>query len=270
MIDLHTHLLPEIDDGPPDMDGSLAMARVAAETGTTQIVATPHVREDHPRVKIDELGERVAELNRALVGEGIELKALQGAEVDLLAALELSAERLRAVTLGANGSDLLIETPVAPLTTSFEGLLSKVRDRGFRIVLAHPELNPSFIADPARLGRLVESGVLLQITARALRPAKGSSSRAFALRVVQHGWAHALASDGHSATWRAPALGAELADAQAHHPGLAARLAWMTEEGPAAIIAGGVIPEAPDALVGAGGRLRSLRGLGGLGRRRRG
>jgi protein-tyrosine phosphatase len=258
MIDLHAHVLPGIDDGPEDMTEALAMARVATETGTTRIVATPHLREDHPEVRIDELGGRIEELNQALIREDIALEVVPGAEVDLLMALELSDEHLHAVTLGANGSDLLIETPVVPLPSSFEGLLEQVRDRGYRIVLAHPELSPSFIVDPDRLGRLVESGILLQITARSLRPPKGSASRALAFRAVQLDWAHVLASDGHSATWRPPRLGAEVAEAVKHRPELAKRLAWMTGEAPAAILAGAVIPMAPVAAPAGGGLLRAL------------
>jgi len=238
MIDLHSHVLPGIDDGPADLAGSVVMAQVAAETGTQRLVATPHLREDHPAVRPRELGGRVAELNAILARQHVDLEVLSGAEVDLSAALELDDDQLRLGTLAANGTDLLIETPHGPIPSIFEGLLGRVRARGFRVTLAHPELNPTFQAEPERLARLAADGVLLQITARSLRPARRSRSRALAVRAVEEGWCHVLASDAHAADWRPPRLGVELAEAQERMPALAERLHWMTHDAPAAILAG--------------------------------
>ncbi|HEX2015272.1 MAG TPA: CpsB/CapC family capsule biosynthesis tyrosine phosphatase, partial [Solirubrobacteraceae bacterium] len=107
MIDLHSHVLPGIDDGPSDLAGSVAMARIAADWGTRQMVATPHVRDDYPAVRPEELAQRVADLNAALGAQRVELEVLVGAEVDLAAALELADEQLRRATLGNNGTDVL-------------------------------------------------------------------------------------------------------------------------------------------------------------------
>jgi protein-tyrosine phosphatase len=245
VIDLHSHVLPGVDDGPAELAGSLAMAEVAARSGTRRIVATPHLREDFPDVHPTELASRVAELNRELARAGVELEVLPGAEVDITAALETSDEDLRAATLAGNGTDLLLETPYGILPSIFEDLLASVRGRGFRITLAHPELNPSFQLHPDRLGRLAEDGVLIQITARSLQ--RRSRARALALTAIEWGWGSVLASDAHSADWRPPTLGQYLDKAARRHPGLAERLRWMTEAAPAAILAGGELPEPPPA-----------------------
>ncbi|TMK39538.1 MAG: hypothetical protein E6G56_10580 [Actinobacteria bacterium] len=245
MIDLHSHVLPGIDDGPAELAGSLAMAEVAARSGTRRIVATPHLREDFPDVRPSELASRVAELNREFARAGVELEVLPGAEVDISAALEASDEDLRAATLAGNGTDLLLETPYGALPSIFENLLASVRSRGFRVTLAHPELNPSFQLHADRLGRLVEDGVLVQITARSLQ--RRSPARPLALTAIERGWGSALASDAHSADWRPPTLGEHLHEAARRHPGLAARLGWMTEAAPAAILAGSELPQAPPA-----------------------
>jgi protein-tyrosine phosphatase len=245
MIDLHSHVLPGIDDGPADMAGSLAMAEVAAETGTTCLVATPHLREDYPAVRLDELAGRVAELNAALRRRGVPLEVLPGAEVDLTAALELSDSELRAATLGGGGRDLLIECPYAPLPSVFERLLSSVTRRGFRVTLAHPEINPSFQDEPERLAGLVDSGVMLQLTARNLGGARRSATRALTLTAIEHGWGHVLASDGHACDWRPPKLGTQVRELQERRPELAARLRWMTEDTPGAILEGRSLPPPP-------------------------
>src|SRR4051794_35296115 len=165
MIDLHTHVLPGIDDGPDDMVGSVALADAAAAAGTRTLVATPHVRDDFPRVQIERIQEDAARVNRIVRDYGIDLFVVPGGEVSLASAVALDDDELTFATLGGNGRDLLIETPYDELSRVFEDLLRGVAARGFRITLAHPELNPSFQREPERLGRLVEEGtVLAQVT----------------------------------------------------------------------------------------------------------
>jgi protein-tyrosine phosphatase len=250
MIDLHSHVLPGIDDGPQDLAGSIAMAQVAAEEGTTCLVATPHLREDHPAVRPRELAGRVAELNRALARHAVALEVVSGAEVDLTAGLELCDEELRAASLGGRGRDLLVECPYGPLPSVFESLVSSLAGRGFRLTLAHPELNPSFQEQPERLERLVSEGVLLQLTARSVRPGRRSAHRALAMAAIERGWAHVLASDAHSSDWRPPTLGTEVRALAEQHPHLAARLAWMTRDAPRAILDGVALPPAPPIAAG--------------------
>src|SRR4051812_14359651 len=183
MIDLHTHVLPGIDDGPDDMVGSVAMAEVAAAAGTRTLVATPHVRDDHPRVKIERIQEDAATVNRVVRDYGIEVFVVPGAEMSLASAVVLTDEQLDLATLGGNGRDLLVETPYERLPAIFEDLLTSVVERGYRVTLAHPELNSSFQAEPERLERLVAAGtVLVQLTAASFTRKRRSRSRAFAER----------------------------------------------------------------------------------------
>src|SRR4051795_6587893 len=69
VIDLHCHILPGLDDGPPDLDASVALARLAAADGTRTIVATPHVREDYP-FAIEEIARLTATVNERLAAPG--------------------------------------------------------------------------------------------------------------------------------------------------------------------------------------------------------
>src|SRR4051794_17577162 len=107
MIDLHSHLLPGIDDGARDLSDSLAMARVAVDGGVEQIVATPHVSGTYQN---DPLGfaERVAAVQAALDDAGVPLRVHTGAEISHSMFHDLSEDALRACALGG-GKWLLLE-----------------------------------------------------------------------------------------------------------------------------------------------------------------
>lgn len=245
MVDLHSHVLPGIDDGPADLEGSLRMARAAADEGTRVLAATPHVRGDHPRVIPREVPRRVADLNAALRAEGIDVRVVPGGEVALLDALERDADELRHVTLGGNGRDLLVETPFGDVGVAFERTLAGVRSRGFRVLLAHPEMSRGFQAEPARLGRLVETGVMMQVTAASLAADRGDPAGRLALHALRQGWVHVVASDGHRADWRPPVLRDGLDAARAAMPEADEELDWLVEDAPTAILRGEELPPRP-------------------------
>lgn len=245
MIDLHAHVLPGIDDGPEDLAGSLRMLGVAEAAGTRIIAATPHVRADHPRVVPHEIPQRVAELNHAAAREGLDIRVVPGGEIALLEALERGPEELRAVTLGGNGRDLLVETPWSPLASAFETLLSRVAGRGFRVLLAHPEMNRTLQDEPERLPELRAQGVLLQVTAASLAAAPRTPHARLALRALREGWIDVVASDGHAAAWRPPGLGEALAIARERVPEAGAELEWLVEDAPRAVLDGQPLPPRP-------------------------
>lgn len=260
MIDLHSHLLPGIDDGAPDLEESVALARAAADQGTRVLAATPHLRADFPDVLPDDLPGRCDEVRAALRSAGVELEVVQGGEVGLQWALNADDHDLRGASYAGRGTDLLLESPYGGLLESFEQLVQSVADRGYRILLAHPENNPTFQKEPGRLREMVERGVLLQVTSRSLiRPDHKRGPRPLAELLVREGLAHVIASDAHSGRHlRPPALGAG-ADAAAELVG-PARARWMVEDAPAAILAGEPLPEPPPVERQArGGLLRAFR-----------
>lgn len=238
MIDLHSHLLPGVDDGAPDLDAAVALAREAAQAGVRVMAATPHLRADYPDVRVEELPERVGAVQAALDAAAIDLRVVSGGEVDVLWAQSASDETLRAASYDAHGTDLLVETPYGELPPIFEDLLFRIQVRGFRVLLAHPERNPTFQSDPARLARLVERDVLVQLTAASV-VSRGRTGR-LAQRLIADGHAHVIAGDLH----RASGSRASIADAVAATGG-GARASWMVTDAPAAILAGAPLPPAP-------------------------
>ena len=243
VIDLHTHVLPGIDDGPSDQAGSLALLAAATEEGTVTLAATPHVRPDHPAVVPAELGGRVRELAGAAAEAGLDVELVAGGEVDLLWAQRAGDDELRAVSFGQRGHDLLVETPYGELPERFEDLLFNVSVRGYRILLAHPERSRTFQHDRQRLATLVEHGTLLQVTALSLSSTeRRSRSRRLALELVKHGLAHVIASDAHGGHVPRSGLRAGVEAAERIAP---LRAHWMVTDAPAAIVAGEPLPPAP-------------------------
>lgn len=256
MIDLHSHVLPALDDGPPDMEGSVALARAAAAAGTHTLLATPHIRDDHP-FAIDAIEERVESVNAALTAAGIDLRVLAGAEVAVSKAAELDDATLRRLCLGA-GPYLLIESPYTHAPQLLENVLFDLQTRGFRPILAHPERSPSFLSDLGRLKQMVERNVLCSVTALSMVGGFGPTPRSFSLQLFAEGLVHNVASDAHDPQRRPPGLREGFRRLDADVPGLAEQSDWFTREVPQAVVAGEELPPAPPPPELAGGWRRRL------------
>jgi protein-tyrosine phosphatase len=243
MIDLHSHILPGIDDGPSDEALALEMARVAVAAGTRAIAATSHVDPGFG-VELAGLAGARAALNERLRAEGIELEVLQGGEVAPARLPELSDDELALVTLGG-GPTVLLECPFAPVGAAMEPMVTELRRRGFDVLLAHPERSPTFAGDHRRLERLLALGASAQVTAGSLNGRFGETVRRSAARMLEAGLVHVIASDAHDPVRRPPDL--HLADAwlRERYGDVDEQLAWMTEAVPAALVAGEPLPERP-------------------------
>jgi protein-tyrosine phosphatase len=242
LIDLHTHILPSLDDGALDLADSLAMARAAVSDGISVVCATPHVRGDHD-VRIAELPDRVCALQRALDDARIELRVAAGGEVSALIADSLSDRHLRQLCLGG-GDWVLLEPAPGPITCAFTALVERLEARGARTVVAHPERHAG-LGFESMLQRLSKRGCLLQWTADFL--AKSDASTADLMtRLAADGLVHLLASDAHSSHGGRPlrlSHGAEWL----RRLGLTALASWSVHEGPAAVLRGGPVTPPPAA-----------------------
>ena len=231
MIDLHCHILAGIDDGAVDMTDSVAMARQGAADGIDAICATPHIRHDHD-VRIAELAGRVAELNAELERAGVPVTVIGAGEVAETAVDGLTDAELRAVALG--GRWILLEPAPGPLAPSLSTTAERLRRRGYRSLIAHPERHPAPEMSE-RLAELVEAGCLVQATAALL--AEGEASEPL-LGLAREGLVHVLGSDSHSARVGRPVRlsnGLERLGEDAH---LRAHLDWVANRAPLAIVRG--------------------------------
>lgn len=243
MIDLHAHILPGVDDGPASVEEAVDLARAAVDAGTRVLAATSHVSHmfpTDPRV----FPARLAEVREALQAAGVSLEVVQGGELAPTRLGDLDDEALRELSLGG-GPYLLVECPFSPVSAELEPLVYDLQHRGWRILLAHPERSAAFHRAPERLERLVRGGALVQVTAGSLTGQFGQTARRFSVDALRDGLVHVLASDAHDVIDRPPGLTAGLAAAEHGLPGIGAHAEWLTQEVPAAVLAGDELPPRP-------------------------
>ena len=232
MIDLHCHILPELDDGAIDLADSVEMARVAESDGIKLICATPHIHPDH-NVTPHELEGRTEAVNRELARQGLDVRVVPAGEVAEPMLDELSDEVLERVAFG-NGRWLLVEPRPGPLGQHLFDAVERLADRGFRSVIAHPERHPG-IGFHEQLAALVEQGALVQATAALV--AEGPASP-YLLELAGEGLIHLLGSDAHSSHGGRPLRLSDGASRLAEVDLVRHHMDWITSEGPAAILAG--------------------------------
>lgn len=239
MIDLHSHILPGLDDGARDLDDALGIARAAVADGITTIAATPHVREDYPTTS-DAMEAATSNLRGVLERERINLRLLSGGEIALEQLDRLSIDELRRFGLGGNASYLLLETPYVDWPLAFADIVFRLTAARITPVIAHPERNGVVQADPGRLEQLVRGGALVQVTAASIDGRLGTRTRKCSQNLVDAELVHMIGSDAHS-----PAL-REVGLSQARRAVGDDRLAaWLTEDVPAAIVNDEPLPARP-------------------------
>jgi len=237
VIDLHCHLLPGIDDGPADLGGTLAMAQQHVKAGVQVVAATPHVAWDMPNDAAT-IDLRLADVHAALSAAEIPLRVVRGAEIDVHQAVRLTDDQLRALALGG-GPWLLLEAPLRA-DVGFAPVALKLLERGHRVLIAHPERSPVLQRDPEGLRELVRAGAATQVTASSFAGSFGRPVREYAEQMLEAGLVHSVASDAHDALRRPPGLAEPLRAA-----GLGELAPLLTQEAPAAILAGDPLPPAP-------------------------
>jgi len=238
MIDIHCHLLPGIDDGPPDIDTALALARACVDDGIRCVVATPHVfpgRYDNDSLTVQAAHTAFA---RRLADEGIPLQLLWAGEARCTPELLDLALAQRLPLLGQSDGmhNLLLEMPDGQIPLGAITLVRRLGAMRVRPVFVHPERNRAVMDDPGRLQAFIDEGCLVQVTAGSVIGQFGSRAQATAHQLLQAGWVTAIASDAHNLKGRLPRMREARAWLQ-QHLGEAVAL-QLTETGPAALCQG--------------------------------
>jgi protein-tyrosine phosphatase len=238
MIDLHTHVLPGIDDGPATISESLDILADSVGSGVRAVAATPHVRDDYPTTA-DVMEELVATLRMEAKANEIALDIMTGGEIALDRLAMTPTAELRRFGLAGNSRYLLIEFPYYGWPPNLAEQLASLRSAGFNSVLAHPERNADVQAGPGRLEPLVDSGTLVQLTSASLSGNLGRRCQTAAFRVLELGLAHMVASDVHASRGRSglSAVVEEISDEPLAR--------WLTTDVPQAIVSDEPIPPRP-------------------------
>lgn len=203
LVDIHAHILPGIDDGAVAIEESIEMAKAAVARGVSAIIATPHFNSCY---KCDRtvLDKEVASLREALNALNVDLKVYPGAEVRISPEVLDSLDAGRVQPL-AGSRYVLIELPFDEIPFYARDLVFKLRLKGLVPVLAHPERSASVQKRIDRLEGFIGQGCLVQLNASSLEAGFGQDY-ATAVKIIERGWAFAIASDAHDLGTRPPGL----------------------------------------------------------------
>lgn len=197
VIDIHCHILPGFDDGAADLRDAMAMARLAAVSGTTDLIATPHFPGE--ATSLERMGlllARFTKLEQAIARENLSLRLYPGAEILCLPQTpELAKQRLLP-TLG-HTDYLLCEFYFDEPAPSMDRMLLSLADCGYRIVVAHPERYDAVRQNPGLAAQWFARGYVLQLNKGSISGAFGSAVRKTAQELLNQGLYHMVASDAH-------------------------------------------------------------------------
>ena len=202
MIDIHNHILYDIDDGARNIDDSLDLCRDAFENGYKTIVVTPHFTKYN---NIDEfLNERdykIGKIQSALKNEDINLNVLAGAELFLCDQI-LKADNLDDLAIN-NSRYMLCEFPLGPFNIK-RGLMwiDELIDRGYTPILAHPERYYEIHENLHVLDELIERDVVLQVNIDSLTGKNGKTAQQLSVDLICRGFAQLIATDAHDLRYR--------------------------------------------------------------------
>jgi protein-tyrosine phosphatase len=209
-VELHFHLLPDIDDGPRTDADSIALAAAAVADGTGIVVATPHVHPAHVTEPM-QIADRVRALVDVLRGAGIELTVIPGGELAHDMVGRLSQRELDTIAQGPRGRRwVLLEAPFAGLDGDFTAAAGELRSRGFAVVVAHPERVEPTEATAAAIAHELAAGSVLQLTAASALGDNGDGARTEAVAFLSTAPRAVIASDAHG-SHRPPQLKPALA-----------------------------------------------------------
>lgn len=205
MVDLHSHLLPGVDDGAPDLTTALAMARLAVADGIAVMACTPHIYPGLYENQGPAIRRAVTELQAHLDEADIALRLTCGADTHLAPDLVAGLRSGRVPTLH-NSRYFLLEPPHHVAPPRLEETVFNLLTAGYVPIITHPE-RLDWIEDRyAALVELARHGAWLQVTAGSLTGRFGAGARYWAERLLDEGWVHILATDAHGVDRRPPLL----------------------------------------------------------------
>lgn len=204
-IDIHTHLLPGVDDGAADMTEALRLVRIAYQNGTRAIVLTPHYRGRFKKSSVERLQAGFSEFSNMVKHEIPQMELYLGHE----AYCERELPRLlaeKAVLTIHNSRYCLLEFSPGVLRSQLTTGVSEVVGQGFTPIIAHAERYNVLRKQDDLLDELLNMGALIQVNADSIMGKRGLLIRMFCNRLLGRRQVHFVASDAHDDKMRPPIL----------------------------------------------------------------
>ncbi|CAM4355325.1 protein tyrosine phosphatase [Paenibacillus alkaliterrae] len=196
MIDIHTHILPGLDDGAANWDDTLDMARAASSEGITTIIATPHHANGSYTNLADDVAEHTLSVNEQLRAKGVPVTIMTGQEIRVHDDLLEAWHRKELLPL-AGSKYVLLEMPSSRIPKAMIELIHELNVMKLKPIIAHPERNAEVVQHPERLAELVEAGAFAQVTSHSLLGGFGKRIEQSAWTLLKNGSIHIVASDAH-------------------------------------------------------------------------
>ena len=240
MVDIHCHILPELDDGAVAEDVAVEMARMSAADGITHVVATPH---SNYRYRFDpEVNRQKRDALQQVIGEKPAL--LLGCDFHL-SYENLEDVRTHPTRYSVNATQyLLVEFADIAIPPHMEQIFFDLLAHKLAPIITHPERNPLLSKNAELLSRWIAAGCFVPVTAGSLLGRFGKRARESAWSLLRHGMVHFIASDAHDTKSRPPLLSEAREAIRADQGDEAAEA--LSESNPRAVIEGRPLPWRPD------------------------
>ena len=196
MIDFHSHIVYDVDDGSRNIDESLKILKEAEEAGFNKIILTPHYMEDYYTVPKNEIKEKIEELKELCIKENINIELYQGNEIYISNSIKEFIEEEKATSLNESRY-VLFETPMNLEPQNLLEVIYKLKEMGKIPVLAHPERYSFIQSDPNKLLELYEYGVLFQANYGSIVGQYGQNAEKTVKLLLKNNFIHFLGSDVH-------------------------------------------------------------------------
>lgn len=206
MVDLHNHMLPELDDGARNWDEATAIAKAAKADGISAIVCTPHWVLNRYENDATTIIAKVHQLRQVLKAQRIRLQVHPGAEIHLDPSFLDGIDHSRLLTINDTGRYALLELPMYVNPGTVEPLLDRFLEDGVVPVIAHPERYLWTASHLDKFEAWVRRGMLIQLTAASLLGHFGRDIERLSVEFLRRRWVHVLATDSHGLKLRSPVL----------------------------------------------------------------
>lgn len=201
LIDIHAHILFDVDDGPRTEEESLQMLKKAVQEGITEIISTPHALNPHFDVNYSTVETKLKYLRKLIEQNDLPLTLHSGHEIRLNDQLVHLLDHKQLHVL-ANSNYVLIELPSCMVPIYTKDVIRALKSSGYTPIIAHPERNRAIAEQPKRLEQLIREGAFAQMTAGSLAGHFGKAVQKLSLELVQANYVHVYGSDAHNLSTR--------------------------------------------------------------------